>query len=126
MRIIIETIPHAQHPYPTCGDWRRDADGTLRINVSQEIGDKNALLVALHELIEVTLCENRGITCERVDAFDKAFEETRPEGDNSEPGDHPSAPYRREHFFATSIERLMCAEMGIDWAAYEAEINKLP
>ena len=126
MRIVIETVPHASQEYPSVGDWRRDADGTLQIKVSQEIGDKFALLVALHELIEVTLCEERGITCAQVDAFDKAYERKRPENDDSEPGDHPEAPYRKEHFFATSIERLMAAELGVDWAKYEEEIYKLP
>jgi len=126
MRILIETIPHASQAYPTVGDWRRDSDGTLHIKVSEEIGDKFALLVALHELIEVTLCEERGVTCEQVDAFDKEFEAMRKEDDDSEPGDHPEAPYRREHFFATSIERLMAAEMGVDWQAYDGAIMKLP
>jgi hypothetical protein len=82
--------------------------------------------VALHELIEVTLCEERGITCEQVDAFDKAYERTRPKGDESEPGDSPDAPYRKEHFFSTSIERLMAAELGVDWAKYDEAIYKLP
>lgn len=126
MKIIIETIPHASHRYPTCGDWFRDSDGTLHIKVSEEIGDKFALLVALHELIEVTLCEERGMACEQVDKFDIAYEKTRAENDDGEPGDSPDAPYRKEHFFATSIERLMCAEMGIEWNKYESDIFKLP
>jgi hypothetical protein len=126
MKIIIETIPHASQPYPTCGDWRTDSDGVLRINVSEEIGDKYAFLVALHELVEVRLCQLRKISTEEVDKFDKAYEATRPDGDNSEPGDSPDAPYRDEHFFATSIERLMALEMGVNWAEYEAAINKLP
>ena len=125
MKIIIETIPHKSQPYSTCGDWRRDADGTLHIKVSQEIGDKFALLVALHELIEVTLCEEHGISCMEVDAFDKAYERTRPENDDSEPGDHPEAPYRKEHFFATSVERLMATELGVDWFEYSDKINQL-
>lgn len=126
MKIIIETIPHKSHRYPTVGDWFRDSENTLHIKVSEEIGDKSALLVALHELIEVTLCEERGITCDQVDKFDKAYENARPEGDESEPGDSPDAPYRREHFFATNIERLMAAEMGVDWSEYDASINALP
>ena len=126
MKIAIETIPNKNHPYPTCGDWRRDLDGTLRINVSEEIGDKYALLVAIHELVEVALCEERGITTQAVDDFDKAFEAQREEGDVSEPGDSPAAPYRREHFFATNIERQMAHELGVDWASYEDSINALP
>lgn len=125
MKIIIETIPHKSHRYETVGDWYRGATGTLHIKVSQEIGDKYALLVALHELVEVSLCEDRGVTQESVDEFDKAYEATRPDGDDSEPGDHPDAPYRKEHFFAASVERLMAAEMGVDWSKYDESINKL-
>lgn len=125
MRIIIETIPHKDQNYSTVGDWRRDADGTLQIRVSEEIGDKMAFLVALHELIEVSLCEDRRITCEAVDKFDKKFEANRRKGDFSEPGDSPSAPYRKEHFFATSIERLVAAELNVDWAKYDQKINNL-
>lgn len=96
------------------------------IFVSSEIGDKFALLVALHELIEVTLCEERGITCEQVDTFDKSFELHRPAGNEDEPGDDPAAPYQKEHFFATSLERLMAAELGVDWKKYDEAIMKLP
>ena len=85
-----------------------------------------ALLVALHELIEVALCEERGITCEQVDNFDKSFELHREPGNKDEPGDDPAAPYRKEHFFATNLERLLAAELGIDWAEYERKLNELP
>jgi hypothetical protein len=61
-----------------------------------------------------------------VDVFDMAYEKTRPDGDDSEPGDSPDAPYRNEHFFATSIERLIAAEFGVDWMLYESHINELP
>ena len=125
MKIIIETIPHQSQPYPTVGDWRRDAEGTLRIRVSEEIGDRHALLVAVHELVEVALCEARGITTQAVDDFDRVFEANRPPGNFDEPGDAAAAPYRREHFFATNIERLLAAELGVDWPAYTAAVNQL-
>jgi hypothetical protein len=125
MKILIETIPHSEQPYPTCGDFREE-NGVLHIRVSKEIGEDSALLVALHELVEVTLCKKRGISTESVDAFDIAYEKTRPEGDDSEPGDSPDAPYRKEHFFATNIERLMAEQMGVDWAEHDERILKLP
>ena len=125
MKIIIETISHKEQAYPTVGDWRRDADGTLRIRVSEEIGDKHALLVAVHELIEVALCEDRGITMQAVDDFDKAFEAARAPGNTDEPGDDPAAPYRKEHFFATSLERLFAAELGVDWMKYGEAVDAL-
>ena len=125
MKIVIETIPHKEQRYDTCGDWYRDKEGTLRIKVSQEIGDKAAALVAVHELVEVLLCEDRGITQIAVDKFDVEFEDERKPGNTDEPGDDPKAPYRKEHFFATNIERLLGAELGVDWAMYDAAINDL-
>ena len=83
------------------------------------------MLVAVHELVEVLLCKHRGITAAKVDAFDKAFEKARKPGNEDEPGDDPKAPYRKEHFFATNIEALLSAELGVDWAKYEREINDL-
>ena len=83
------------------------------------------LLVALHELVEVNLCKHRGVTEADVDAFDKSFEKNRKPGNEDEPGDDPKAPYRKEHFFATNIEALMSAELKVDWAKYEKEINAL-
>ena len=125
MKIVIETIPNKSQKYRTVGNWFRETDGTLRIQVSEEIGDKAASLVALHELIEVLLCEDRGITQIAVDKFDIEFEDERKPGNTDEPGDDPRAPYRKEHFFATSIERLMAAELGVDWKLYDAAINDL-
>src|ERR1700761_1579070 len=130
MKIVIETIPHAAHRYPTVGDWWRDPDGTLRIRVSRfsahipaPLGNPDneyfAFLIALHELIEVTLCERRGITQEAVDAFDMATTaHDSPWADD--PGNCPEAPYHKEHVFAECIERLMARELGVNWQLYEA------
>jgi hypothetical protein len=82
-------------------------------------------LVALHELVEVKLCEWCGITQKVVDDFDMEFEKNRAEDDNSEPGDSPRAPYRLQHCIATGVERIVAAAMRVDWADYEASINRL-
>lgn len=125
MKIVIETVPHKSQRYATCGDWFRDREGTLHIKVSEELGDKAASLVALHELIEVLLCEDRGITQIAVDKFDVEFEDERAPGNTDEPGDDLRAPYRKEHFFATNIERLVAAELGVDWTMYDKAVNDL-
>ena len=125
MRIIIETIPHAEQRYPTVGDWFYDADGALRIKVSQMVDPRYCFLVALHELVEVQLCRERGITQDLVDRFDMQYESTRPADDDSEPGDDPQAPYKREHCTATGIERILAAELNVDWKTYEATISAL-
>jgi hypothetical protein len=87
--------------------------------------DDYAFLVAIHELVEVWLCNKRGITDEAVSAFDIEYEKNRPEGDESEPGNHPDAPYRKEHFFATNIERMIALELGLDWEKYSKAVMSL-
>ena len=129
MKIIIETIPHKEQLYPTVGDWRWDDLGQLQIKVS-DMGDwRYEFLVALHELVETMLCRQRDISPALVDEFDIAFEELReklPEviGD-MEPGDMTSAPYYREHQFATRLEKQLAAELGVDWNNYNLTVEKL-
>lgn len=126
MRILIETIPHDQQAYTTCGDWRQDADGTIRIRVSELGNWRREALVAVHELVEVLICKHNGVTTEMVDKFDKDFEAHRHPDNVDEPGDDPKAPYMREHCIATGIERILAAELCVSWKEYEQEINSLP
>jgi len=123
--INIQVIPHSQQRYETVGDWWKDEQGILQIRVSEFDDWKMESAVAVHELIEIILCHARGIKQDIVDDFDKNFEANRQEGNTDEPGDDPKAPYRKEHFFATSIERLLCAELDINWKEYEEKINNL-
>jgi len=126
MNILIETVKHEDQRYPTVGDWEVDTQkDTIHIKVSQMGNFKYEALVAVHELIEILLCLDRGISQEIVDKFDIEYEKKRKDGDESEPGDDAHAPYRKEHFFATNIERLLAAEYGINWANYDAAVNEL-
>lgn len=122
MNITVKTIPHAEQRYETAGDWWFTDAGDLELRVS-DMGDwKKEALVAFHELAEVLLCKERDIAGDVVDEFDKTFEV---EADAGEPGDNPNCPYRKEHFFATSVERLLAAELGVDWAEYDNTIAEL-
>jgi hypothetical protein len=126
MKIVIETIPHHEQRYETVGDWVVDRDTkTFTIRVSELDNWKYELLVGLHELIEVALCVDRGISSELVDQFDFAYESARSVDDNSEPGDATGCPYGREHYFATNLERLMAAELKVDWNDYDEELSHL-
>jgi hypothetical protein len=129
MNVKIEIIPHEKQAYSTCGNWFFDDAGDLTIQVSKLSDPNREMLIAVHELIEVILCKDRGISQKSVDAFDKKFEEDRERGvhgDDDEPGDAADAPYRNEHFFATNIERLLASELLIDWSEYEKELYALP
>ena len=117
--IEVKVIPHKDHRYPkTCGDWQFDG-ALLTVRVSDLGNWRMEYLIADHEVREALLCRSRGITEKQVDDFDITFKGA------GEPGDDPRAPYYREHFFATSIERLTAAELGIDWIQYEAKIEGL-
>ena len=128
MKIEIETIPHSNQRYSTCGDWF-ERDGVLHIRASEEVGEDHAFLIALHELIEWKLCQKNGISERDVDLFDKGYEAARkainPE-DNSEPGESPDAPYSNQHAFATAMEEKMASEMKVLWSDYASAVNKLP
>lgn len=127
MKIIIETIPHGQHRYPTVGDWFYDTDGTLRIKVSTLSDWRRELLVAVHELVEVLTCKNDGVSQEVVDRFDMEYEKKRnPDDIESEPGDDPKAPYVDQHCLATGIERILAQKWGVKWNEYTDEIESLP
>lgn len=128
MNINIKTIPHSEQRYPTCGDWWFEGDN-LEIRISDMKNWKYELLVAIHEIVEVSLCKNRGITTEQVDNFDKGFEKLRESNPeligNTEPGAMPSAPYFKEHLFATYIEQLISPQLQIDFQQYEKTIDSL-
>lgn len=125
MKIQLRTISHSQQRYPTVGDWEIGEDGSIVISVSDMGNEDYALLVAAHELIEVWLCRKRGISQQEVDAFDIEYENNRPEGDFSEPGNDPRAPYQKEHQFATKIERELAKELGVKWRQYNATVEAL-
>lgn len=125
MKITIDIVNHKSQRYPTCGDWQWVNASHLQITVSELGNWRNEVLIGVHEAIEALLCKERGIDEQVVTEFDQEFELTRLEDDTSEPGDHPLAPYRNEHFFATSIERLFAHELGVYWDEHETLINNL-
>jgi hypothetical protein len=144
MKINMVTIPNNEQRYPTLGDaWWSDEPGTepvLEVRVSA-LGDcRMEAMIAVHEIVESVLCINRGISIAAVDAFDIEFEKAREVIGNyphtgedtgwfpfrgrsvnadAEPGDDIEAPYREQHCYATAVERMLCAAMGISWDDYE-------
>lgn len=123
--ILIETIAHQDQRYATVGDYQI-VDRRLVVKVSAMPDPRYSFLVALHELVEATLVRQRGISLDAIDQFDIAYEKARKDGDDSEPGDDPKAPYHREHVFATKIEKLMAKELDVDWKAYDKAVEAMP
>jgi hypothetical protein len=123
MNIQIQTIDHKNQRYETLGDWfhveQEEPGMRAMIRVSDLGDDRYNFLIAFHELIEMVLCHERGITAEDVDNFDLTFE------GSGEPGDHPAAPYFREHQFAMMMEQIMAQELGVDWENYTQQCENL-
>jgi hypothetical protein len=113
----------AKQRYRTVGDWQIDKAGKLHITVSKMGDQRYEFLVGMHEVIEAYLALHSGVSPEAVDKFDRAYEAKRKPGDDSEPGDDPRAPYHEQHVFAEKIERLLAAELGVDWPAYDKEVS---
>ena len=129
LRITINSIPHDRQRYDTCGDYYEagyisaetgEMKG-LEVRVSQLADRREMLLVAIHELCEWALCQAAGISNEAIDQFDLSQEHYF----EGEPGDQPTAPYYKQHQIATGIERILAAEMGVDWLEYERHIEEL-
>lgn len=120
MKVSIETIPYEQQRYETIGDYWWD-EGNLTIKVT-DLGDRSLnMLVAIHELIESLLCEERGIDEPSIMAFDVAVPDDSPYA--NDPGHDPAAPYHKEHVFAECVERLVAREFGVNWREYEAKCD---
>lgn len=124
MKIIIETKPYSKLRYKTCGDWFFKR-GVLHIQVAELGNWKYEFLVFTHELIEVFLCKAKGISQASVDKFDFNYEKNRKPGDESEPGDYPTCPYRIPHLIATGVEKILAAALLVNWLKYENRINEV-
>lgn len=120
--LSIDTKPLAQMRYRTLGDYFQ-RDGRTIIEISDMGNEDYEFLISIHEQIEEYLTRKRGIPEPGIIAFDKMFEAERAAGKwkpEDEPGNDHRAPYRTEHRFAENIERILAAELGVDWAAYES------
>jgi hypothetical protein len=122
--VLIQVIPHQEQSYDTCGNYQR-TDRGINIQVTNMKNWKYSFLVSLHELIEVALCEHRGITDKVIDGFDINYEANRKEGDLSEPGDELTSPYFNEHQTATRIEKEIAKELGVNWEEYDKTVCEL-
>jgi hypothetical protein len=122
----ISQVPHRKQRYETVGDWIPGRPAEIRVSKMKD--QRYAFLVALHEMIEYELCKMHGISDREVVAFDVNFEAERRMNMHpieAEPGNHPKAPYRNEHEFATMIEMMMAQKLGVSWSDYEKTILSL-
>lgn len=101
-------------------DWYFDGLGNLQVRVSPMSDWRREVLLAIHETVEALMCKHNGVTQADVDAFDLEYDKTHDFDLNA--GDDPAAPYVREHCLATAIERILCAELEVNWQEYDTEL----
>jgi hypothetical protein len=116
LSIHVVTIAAHEHRYPTSGDWFWRGN-MLCVSVTRQRDIKRTFLLAMHEVIEGFACKLAGIGDDVVTEFDMKFTK-RNKRTNKEPGDHPKAPYKRQHQLAEKLERALAEELGVNWPNY--------
>lgn len=127
-KIEFQVIPHKDQRYETVGDYFRTRDGVIHFRVSDMHNPAYEFAVFIHELTEWFFCRLVGITIEEIDEFDMKFEADRllkRHSPTEEPGNHPAAPYRLQHRFATKIERQIIKAAGARWDIYGEVVENL-
>ncbi len=121
MNISIKVIPESEMRACVNGaDWFWGENGDLQVRVSPLSDWRREILLGIHEAVEAIMCKHNGVSQESVDAFDLEYDKTHTFDLNA--GDDPKAPYVREHCLATAIERIMCAELEVNWESYDKEL----
>ena len=126
-RIVIDFISAKnQRLRGNVGDYFYDENGVLNIRVTDMGNTLYERLVAIHELCEVTMTEDKGITEDEIQAFDEMFFAEGVDDmlhDTEEPGWDKRCPYRTEHGISENIERQIALHCGVVWEEYERSID---
>lgn len=123
MNIVIKVIPESeQRPEVNGADWFYDGNGDLQVRVSPMSDWRKEALLGIHEAVEAVLCKHNGVSQASVDAFDLEYDKTHTF--DVDAGDESAAPYVREHCLATAVERILCAELQVNWKDYDDELKR--
>lgn len=123
MDILIRVIPESEmRPEVNGADWFWDEKGDLQVRVSPMSDWRYEVALAFHEAFEACLCKQNGVSQKSVDDFDMAYDLAHPDQPDLNAGDELDAPYRREHNYATIVDRLFIGACGLDWKAYDDEL----
>ena len=102
--------------YPTTGDYFKTKNGWIIVGADLKNPDYN-FLTLIHEFVELYLTQKRGISEPKIKKFDEWFEQEKNKGRFKKilgPGWHSKAPYRREHFVALKIEKILARELEVN------------
>jgi hypothetical protein len=127
-QIEIEVVPLKKQRYETLGDYYYKK-GVLHFKITDTGNPFYNKLILIHELVEQTLTEAKGITEPQILRHDLEFEKLLRDGKVSpdeEPGEHKNSPYRVEHILAEVVERLMVNHLNHEtFKEYSDKIFKI-
>jgi hypothetical protein len=115
--IEIHFIPQEKQRYHTVGDWGAPW-GIDTVRATRLSNDDHSFLIAIHELVEMYLCQRDCVSQQVVDEWDMNYD------GGGEPGEHPNAPYKWQHQRAETVERVLAEILGVDWGFYQKEIDR--
>jgi hypothetical protein len=124
MRVLMETVSAGEMPYPTAGEVLWEAPDFLHIKVLEGIesnhpeGLYHALLVGLHEFVEMILCRRQQVSYEEICKWDIDHL------DADEPGQLPDAPYHRQHMAAENLEQLLAWMLKLNLNEYDEAVQR--
>lgn len=125
MNINIKVIPLDEMRYRTVGDYWLDKKGVYQVRTVRLSDWRYEFLIIFHELFELAWVLYNKVEIKDIDEFDIEYEKKRRDGDVSEPGDSPRAPYYQGHQWATVLEKVAAAFLGVKWRKYESEVESL-
>jgi hypothetical protein len=127
-KIQIEIVPLKKQRYETLGDYY-EKDGVLHFKITDTGNPLFNKLILIHELIEQTLTQAKGIKESQILRHDLEFEKLIQDGKvepDAEPGEHKNSPYRQEHLLAEMVERLMLNHLNqTTFDEYDKQIFKV-
>lgn len=128
-KIKVEIVPLKKQRYETLGDYFYDKNKTLNFKITDTGNPLWNKMVLIHELIEQTLTEAKGIKEQIISKHDLEFEKLIKDGlvePDAEPGEHKNSPYRQEHILAELVERLMLNHLNqLSFKEYNEKIFKV-
>jgi hypothetical protein len=131
LKINIRTKPIWKIRYKEIGDYYWivspvPEENILKIVVAEMENPDYEFLVVLHELIESYLLSRKGISFEVVDEYDMRFEKEQKEGKRPKKavaGEQKDCPYKKEHAFATKIEKMVAKYLKVNWGQYDKYLD---
>ncbi|MBF0555646.1 MAG: hypothetical protein HQK96_14040 [Nitrospirae bacterium] len=128
MNIIIKIVEQKEQKFLTQGDWRPDEHGDMIITITKCPDWRHEAGIAVHELVELYISKNLGITIEQCDEFDAMYEEGYRSGKiplNKEPGYDKKCPYFLGHVWGDRFSFVLLWLLGVKWKDYVRETDKL-